>query len=222
MKKVAVLTQLIKRQGGLTLLEVMVAVSILAVISVMSYQALSVVSDSSERSQEKLNELKRLDRAWILLENDLRNALAYDKISVNGTGESIPAMQVGQSSNEYWLIFLRGGHENPLAQTRTELMRVGYRLLDEVIWRYSWSDPYIVDEELAQKQKLIEDVEDVEVRLLTPDATSYRQGPWTDAWPPSQGPGQNNPTRLPLAIEIKLTIKSTGEITRLISLAPGQ
>lgn len=199
-------------QQGLTLLEVMVAVSILAVIAVLSYQALDVATDSSEISQERLAELKLLDRTWILMENDLRNALAYDKKPA--FGDNIPAMQVG--GQEYWLIFLRGGHANPLNLVRSELMRVAYRIDDEVLWRYSWTDPHSIDEDSAQKQKLMEGVEEVAVRVLSPDATSFSGGPWTDTWPAE---GVTN--QLPKAIEITLTFTKAGELMRLMALAPG-
>ena len=202
----------LRKQLGLTLLEVMVAVSILAVIAVLSYQALDVATDSSEISQEKLAELRRLDRIWILMENDLRNALAYDKKPTYG--DDLPAMQVG--GQEYWLMFLRGGHHNPLNLPRSELLRVAYNIDDEVLWRYSWIDPHTMDEDFAQKQKMIDGVEGVETRVLTPDAKSFSAGPWSDTWPPN---GVKN--QLPRAIEIKLTLKQAGELTRLMSLAPG-
>ena len=202
----------LRKQLGLTLLEVMVAVSILAVIAVLSYQALDVATDSSEISQEKLAELRRLDRIWILMENDLRNALAYDKKPTYG--DDLPAMQVG--GQEYWLMFLRGGHDNPLNLPRSELLRVAYKIDDEVLWRYSWIDPHTMDEDFAQKQKMIDGVEGVETRVLTPDAKSFSAGPWSDTWPPN---GVKN--QLPRAIEIKLTLKQGGELTRLMSLAPG-
>jgi general secretion pathway protein J len=146
------------------------------------------------------------------MENDLRNALAYDKKPA--FGDNIPAMQVG--GQEYWLIFLRGGHANPLNLVRSELMRVAYRIDDEVLWRYSWTDPHSIDEDSAQKQKLMEGVEEVAVRVLSPDATSFSGGPWTDTWPAE---GVTN--QLPKAIEITLTFTKAGELMRLMALAPG-
>ena len=208
-----------KAQTGLTLLEVIVAVSIMAVIAVVSFQALSVVSDSSEISQEKLKRLKRIDRMWIILENDVRNILAVSKQSSAGVvAEAIPPLQVGGTNQDYWLMLLRGGVANPLGALRTEVKRVAYKLDEDIIYRYSWIDAYNLDEENAVPQKLLDGVEEILVRVLTPQARSLEAGPWEDTWPATR---DNTSVTLPMALEVTLTLKDAGDLRRIMTFVEG-
>ena len=201
------------RQRGFSLLEVLIALAIMAIMAVLAFQSLDVAERSSEVNQEKLAEIEQLDRIWVLLENDLRNVLSYDRIS--SYGDLVPAMQV-DDRDLHWLQFFRGGRTNPLYFPRTELGRVGYRLENEALWRDSWIDPANPDPDLAFEQKLLEGVDSVEVRVLLPDARSVEDGPWTDEWPP-----RDVVDVLPIAVEVTIIFEDEREITRLIGLAPG-
>ncbi|TVZ37272.1 general secretion pathway protein J [Alteromonadaceae bacterium 2753L.S.0a.02] len=202
-------------QSGLTLLEVLIATFIMAMIASMAFGTLSVADRSREVSEDRMKDIQRIDRAWLMLENDLRNALSY----AGGTayGDLVPSMQVAYG-DEFSLVFLRGGRANPLGFPRTELARVGYKLdQDQVLWRYTWVDPYNPDEDFARKQKVIEKVEDLKIQALPKQqAKGYKEGPWVDEWP--QGP----PDVFPLALEITIVLEDRGEIKRLFSLSPGK
>ncbi len=201
------------RQTGFSLLEVLIALAIMAIMAVLAFQSLDVADRSSEANEEKLREIERLDRVWVLLENDLRNALGY--VNFNSYGDIVPALQA--DANEiHWLQVFRGGRSNPLYFPRTELTRVGYRIEEEALWRDSWWDPANPDPELAFQQKLLEGVEAVELRMLPVNAQSVQDGPWADEWPPQQTPDQ-----LPLAIEITLILENERELTRLFTLLQG-
>jgi len=208
-----------KKQSGLTLLEVLVAVGILAVISTVSFQVISVVTLSSEASQESLKRLKRLDRTWIVIENDVRNILPIERTPP--FGETIPSFTAGDGNEDYWMTLLRGGVANPLGLPRSEIQRVAYKLEDNVLSRYSWVDSYNLEEEDAFPQKLLDGVESIEMRVLLSNARSISAGPWDDSWPSSNTGSQATPVatnQLPLAIEITMTLDNEEELRRFLPL----
>lgn len=201
------------RQRGFSLLEVMIALAIMAIMAVLAFQSLDIAHRSSDANKEKLTQIERLDRVWVMLENDLRNALGY--VNLNTYGEMVPALQA-DAGELYWLQVFRGGRSNPLYFPRTELVRVGYRFEENMLWRDSWWDPSNPDPDLAFQQKLLEGVDTIEVRMLPVTAQSVQDGPWADRWPP-----QETAETLPLAIEITLILEDERELTRLFSLVQG-
>jgi len=202
------------RQSGLTLLEVLIAASIMATIAVLAFGALSVTERSREVSEDRLRSIQQLDRVWLMLESDLRNALGYKALT--NRGDIIPAMKITYSE-DYWLNLQRGGKANPLGFFRTELVRVAYRIENEVLWRDTWYDTGNIDPEQARKQKLLEGIERVEVKVLPDTAKSVDDGIWIEQWPP-----ENKVETLPLALRITFEIEGRGELDRLFILQPGK
>ncbi|MFL0803582.1 MAG: type II secretion system minor pseudopilin GspJ [Agarilytica sp.] len=208
------------KQNGLTLIEVLIAVIIMALIGTISYQSLDTTIRSKEVVEEHLKELSKVDRAWLLIEGDLKNIL-NNSVSQSfgpGGGEDLPSLFLDNSDEEYWLVVLRGGHANPLNFIRSELIRVGYRVQDSVLWRDVWYNVASVDVDQARNQKVLDNVETVEVKILSPTATSFDGGPWVDKWPP-QGA---RPEEMPFAVEVILRLKDDEEISRLFSLVNGK
>ncbi|MFT5082170.1 MAG: general secretion pathway protein J [Lentisphaeria bacterium] len=205
-------------QRGLTLVEVLVAIVIMAIIASISYQSLSVTVDSKDVVEKKLKEISRIDRMWLLMEADLRHVLNYKfKQSYgSGSGSELPALTIDNGGG-YFLVLLRGGHANPLNFNRSELIRVGYRVENKTLWRDVWYDLSSNDEDNARQQKIIEDVEILEFRALSTQATSVSAGPWLDQWPQAAQAGA-----LPLAVEVNLELEGHEPIKRLFSLVLGE
>lgn len=203
---------------GFTLIEMLVAMAILAWIMVVSSVVVDTAGRSGEISERRSQQLKDIDRLWILLETDLRNSAARNYVP--NFDPPIPAMLVSQTE-EYVLSFIRTGQANPLLLPRSEVLRVAYRVEDEVLWRDSWIDPFNVDQELARPQKLLTGVERFDVLALpsrSAGGRSVSDGPWLDQWPD----GSQASSTLPLALELKITLKKRGELRRFISLVPGE
>ncbi len=201
------------KSAGFTLLEVMVALAIMAIIAVLSGQAFQTASSGAAATREAMDRFARIDRTFVLLENDFRNALPM--LVRSESGNPLPPLYIAVS-DDYWLTILRGGFDNTLFQPRTELVRIGYRYVNEAIWRDTWYNPADNDENEARKQKLLTGVRTMEVRVLPRNATSIAAGPWLDSWP-----GNPHSTDLPIAIEITLELDDLGEVTRLFTLLPG-
>jgi general secretion pathway protein J len=205
----------LRLQAAFTLMEVLVAITIMAIIATLAGQALHTASVSGETTDAAVKRLAAVDRALVLMEADLRNALP--RAIKPPSDEAIPALTVG-SSGDYWMTVLRGGVANPLHLTRSELVRVGYRLQDGVLWRDTWIDIASTDERDALKQKLLPELKDVVVRVLSESASSIAAGPWVTDWP-ATGVGSE---KLPRAIEVTLQLEDMGEIRRLFPLLPGE
>lgn len=202
--------------AGFTLMEVMVALFIMALIAMLASQAFNTASSGAAATREAMERLAAIDRTLFVIETDLRNALP--KVYRQRLGEVLPALYVAQS-DDYWLVVIRGGVDNPLHQRRTEEARVGYRYVEETIWRDTWYNPIENEEDQAYKQKLLTGVDDIQVRVLPyGPGVSIAGGPWYDMWPATGRP----PEQLPIAIELTLTLDDMGEVKRLFSLLPGQ
>lgn len=208
-----------RAQLGMTLIEVMVATAILATIATISYQTLNITIESKEVVEAKLKELSRVDRAWLLLEADFKNALGYAKRQAlgPGSGELLPPLVV-ERNGDYALVLLRGGHANPLNLPRSELIRVGYRVEDETLFRDVWYDLGSIDQDESRKQKIIDGVERVELSVLSDRATSYSAGPWLDNWTLEEQVS----SPMPLAVKVTMKLEGYEEITRVFALLKGE
>ncbi|WP_370980677.1 type II secretion system minor pseudopilin GspJ [Agaribacterium sp. ZY112] len=201
------------KQRGMTLIELLIAATMLASILVVVERSITAANRTAEISAKRVQNMRDMDRAWLLLETDLRNAIG--KAHQGSFSGLMPAMRI-DPSEERLLMFLRGGQRNPLFLPRTELLRVAYRVEDGTLWRDSWVNPYSEDEEQARPQQLLEGVEEFEVLALprAPQGRSVAGGPWLDSWPE----GDSAAASLPLALEITLRLEGERELKRLISL----
>lgn len=191
----------------------MLALVIMAMIALLSAQAFNTASTGSAATREAMDRIAQIDRTFVLIETDLRNAIPKQ---VNDSfNQPIPPMYLSDS-DDYWMTIMRGGLENPLFLPRSEEVRVGYRYMEETIWRDTWYNPRNTEQDDARQQKILSGVTTMSVRILPGNATSIAAGPWLQQWPPNQ-----SDQSLPLAIEVTLELEDMGEVIRLFSILPG-
>lgn len=202
-------------QKGFTLIEVMIAIVIMAMIAVMTSQSFTAAIISSEATQEAISRMAAVDRVWVLLEGDLRNAIpALPKVAREAP---IPPIYL-DPSEDYRLSILRGGYANPLKLPRTEMVRVGYRFEDQVLWRDTWVNIADNDERNARPQRILDGIDDIIIKALpNNNRSSVASGPWQERWPATG----IAPNELPAAIEVTLILPDFGEIKRIYSILPG-
>jgi general secretion pathway protein J len=201
-----------RQSRGFTLIEVLVASVVLSFIVIVAHQAIYTARESGDLAARHSRELRNLDRVWVLLEADFRNILAEaQQASFN---QALPALRI-DDGEEHVLMLLRAGHANPLLLPRSEVIRVGYRLEDEQLWRDTWIDAANPEDDYARPQLLLDDVEELSFRVLprAPRGRSISEGPWFERWPE-----QANLNELPLMIEVSLTTKRRQTITRSLTL----
>lgn len=201
-----------KPLAGFTLIEVLLAMGITTFVALLAYSGLSASITAAESQQLQAQQIVDIQLPLTVLERDIRNAVArpirdeYD--------DRVEAL-VGGAFNDYLLVLTRRGWDNPRELSRGELQRVRYQLLDDVLWRESWSVLDRVSEEAGrQRTRLLQGVRAIEITFLDSASSGASRSPlggeWLDEW--------DIPQRLPAAIKIQFEVEGFGEVARVISI----
>lgn len=190
------------RQHGLTLIELMVALTIFAILGVLSYRALAEISTSRARLEENFMRWRAIGRTMQRIDTDLLQAVSPAEQRGQPSTEpqpTTPAMILGRAASG-------GGPEFQflrLDDTRG-VRRVGFRLVDGSLEWLRWSSRDAVGQPTVEP--LLDKVRDVRWRFLQKNIR-------LDAWPP--GDRRN---ALPDAVIVEIDLPDTGTITRMVSL----
>ncbi|NWD66283.1 type II secretion system minor pseudopilin GspJ [Pseudomonas gingeri] len=182
------------RQGGFTLVELVIALAIFSLIGLASYRLYEGVLLTQARVSAHEQGLRRLQRAMALLERDVMQA-------------TIPKEGVAVTLNAGQLNLRRGNARNPLDEPRSERQEVAYRLEDGALWRYQRH----LDLPETHKQLVLKDVRALQWRLYV-DKVGWRSD------------GASTPGRTsvhPRALEITLSVDRFEQIRRVILLPEG-
>jgi len=193
-----------KNVGGFTLLELLIAVSVFAVISALASGGFNSVLNTASRSEEHMQRLAELQKAMVIIAKDVEQAV--ERPIRDGFGDSLVPFIGSQPTN--LLEFSRTGRRNPTQAPRSHIQRVGYRHEENVLYRLTWAVLDRAQDSEAIEFKLLEGVNEIEIRYLD----SNRE--WQDQWPPLQ-PGQNSDNALPRGVEITLDIEGLGSVPRI-------
>lgn len=178
------------RQSGMTLIEILVAMSVLAVLSVLGYKAFSALLISRERLMETSSQWVELARLFRRVEYDL------DRLPVSGTGAS---------QNAFLRLDAAAGVQR---LTLSVYSAASERERDRIVYQpgtdgLSWSSARAE----ARVYPLLGPDYRVRWRILLDD------GRWVSAWPDREGD-----TGVPRALELQVAQQGIGAVTRLWSL----
>jgi general secretion pathway protein J len=192
-----------RQNGGFTLIEILVAMSLLALMSMMSYQAIDAVLNINQRSQQGLAQEARLQRAWQIIGRDIIHL--RPRTFVDGLG-AIESAYITDPS-EFGVRFSRGG--GPMVRSNPSgLRRIEYRInQDAQLIRQSWAiteSPRLSD---GSSMVLVDNVEEVRFEHLT-NSFSYSEN-----WPPINE--QHSPTSLPRMIRVFILLDGERETSKL-------
>lgn len=205
-------------QRGLTLIELMVALSLFAVLGVLSYRALSEVANSHTRLEASFERWRAINRSIQRIDTDLLQAVSTtgrnpgqpgaDGATPGGLpgGNPIPTVRSTTAAPMLLTRAASGGPEFQflrLDDTRG-VRRVGYRLVDGRLEWLRWSGRDALGEPTVEP--LLDNVRGVRWRFLLNNNR-------LDAWPP----GDTRVT-LPDAVILELDLEGTGVLTRVIAL----
>ncbi len=194
------------RQRGMTLLELVVAVAILALFSVMAYGALDRVLLHGERITAEQAFWRTLTVAFVRMEEDFAHARPRTVRDLDGQplpafrGQPTDTRTLGDPSVE----FTRGGVLVVDASPRADLQRVAYRLRDEVLSRLTWSGVDRAPEAQVTETVLLRGVESFGVRFYDSSGNLH------EAWPV-----EGIKDLLPRGTEVNVRLKERGEFVRL-------
>ncbi len=196
------------RQGGFTLLEVLIAISIFALVGLASFQVLDQVLKSDESSAEKTRNLKNMQQAFFVMERDFMQ-LAKRQVRFPDGERQEPVLVSGNQlldSGSGAVIFTRLGWINPGAMLpRSELQLAGYRVQEQKLERlyYLYPDPDLGAE--PQSVALLEGVEELAFRFHDGEH-------WVNSW---------DKPLLPRLVAVRLTLAGYGEIERRFMVPEG-
>ncbi|MCF7355353.1 type II secretion system minor pseudopilin GspJ [Vibrio sp. CK2-1] len=197
---------------GFTLIEVMVAIMVFASLSIAAYQVVNQVQRSNQLSAEKTGRLQEMQRAMIIMDSDFRQMVARSfKGRANANGNRL--LYVDQyllDSQSQGILFTRLGWQNPQqAFPRGEVVKVGYRVVDNQLERVWWRYPDTPEGQEPLHKSLLADVEELSFRFYDSENNS-----WQETWQVED--------KLPQAVEVTLQLKDYAKIRRVYLTAQGQ
>ncbi len=189
---------------GFTLFEVLVAVSIFAVIGAMTMGSLIQVGRTGEQVNAANMKLSEIQFALGYLGKDITQIVNRKIRDQYGDEQH----QLVIAENQF--TFTRQGWNNLLQQNRSNLQRVEYILVDEVLQRRYWPQLDQSYTEVRMDQNLLQGVEDFSVKLITEGNKEK-----IESWPLDAT--IDKPAR-PIAIELTLNIKDFGQVQRVFEI----
>ena len=189
----------IRKTGGFTLIELLVAMAIFSLMTVVAYAGISAVMQNDQSALAHETDLKRLQRAMVFIEKDLRQLV--NRTRNDGYSELQQAVRAEGGGSDL-IEFTRTGNSNPTELSRSSLQRVRYVIEDEKLQRMSWN---LVDHSDAEPVRMIlmPGVSEGEVSFFS------AEGETLEAWIKSE---------LPMGVEFKLTTERWGEIRRVFPI----
>jgi len=194
-------------RSGFTLVELLVAMAIFGLVAVMAFGGLNTVMNTREAVKVQSEELKRLQLAYRLIEQDFEQAL--DRPVRDPLGDERGAL-LAQGASAQLLELTRDGWTNPTGQPRTSLQRIQYGLFDAQLLRRYWIVLDQAQDSEPVERALLDGVERVEIRFRD------GEGQWHDQWPPVNVEGAPG---LPSAAEMTLELQQWGELRWLFRMA---
>lgn len=192
---------------GLTLIELLIAIAILAVLAVLASTLLGSSLENQKHLRSSSANLEELGLSLTLVRRDLEQTLDRKGRDLYGERQSV-AIQSFAEGEQFLLEFTRDGRRQLPGETLVStLERVRYALEDGELIRYSAAVPDPINAVCAS------DVVDVSFGFFTGEK-------WERQWPPEQSAGLDDGASLPQAVSLRLETKRWG-VVELIALLPG-
>lgn len=197
------------QRRGFTLLEVLIAVAIVAVIALLGYRALAALSEAETRLAAEATRWRTLDLFFARLEGDMRQAVPRPARS--GAVREAPwvgfVTDSGADGGNSALTFSRAGPEFNI-EPGSAGQRLGYRLRNGAVEVLYWPSYDRPRDAQATSYALLADVARFQLTYLA------RNNAWIDSWPIA------GDTDLPRAVRVQLTLSSGETIERWLALRP--
>lgn len=196
------------KQRGFTLLEVMVALGILAFVVLATHQILDSTTKAKAASDEKIAELNGLQTAFRLMDQDFSQMTKREVRNEAGDVQDkyVLAGRYILDSQYDGIAFVRDGWVNPInLLPRSELQAVGYRIMDDNLERVYRVYVDQLDNMEPRVQVILKGIEDLKFEFLDD------KNEWQEQW---------DIKALPKAVSVTLQQVDAEPIKRLF-LVPG-
>ncbi|WP_444996880.1 type II secretion system minor pseudopilin GspJ [Aliikangiella sp. IMCC44359] len=200
----------VDKQKGFTLIEIMVAMAILALVGVGALSLLNTATTKTNAMKVSGDRLNNVMRAFLFISNDMQQ-LTLRQVR-DEYGDKIPSMKSDLQASTPYIRLTRLGRRNPALLPRSNLEHLIYTVEDKVLNRTSYAYTDGMAENQGVKRPILEDVEDMKISF-------YDGEQWYDYWPLSDDPEQEESKLLPIAVKMKLELTDYGVIERLYSVS---
>lgn len=188
---------------GFTLLELLIAVAILAIMFGMAYRGLDALLEARERVTIQSQKWRAVELFFARLDQDLHAIVARPIRDVSGLRVNPLIMDNALSNaNSAQLEFTRMS----LGSEHSNTQRVGYRLKNQKLELLIWPVLDRAPRTEPQVTEIMAEIGAFELRAL--DAN----GAWQTEWRPSDS------TLLPRAIEVQLQLPTRERVQRIFAL----
>jgi general secretion pathway protein J len=192
-----------KTYRGFTLVEVLVALAILAITAALAYRGTAALVDGEVRLTAEATRWRTLDTVFTRLEADLRQAQPRP-VRV-GAGHEPAWLAATEAHGSSAIVFSRAGPEFD-ADPGTAGQRVGYRVREGALEVVYWPGLDRAPETRETAWTLMRGVARLRIDHLGTD------GGWRDTWPHS------GEAALPRAVRIVLALDSGEVVERWVAL----
>jgi len=221
-------------RNGFTLIELLVALFITALLFAMGYGSLTQALNSRKEVEEQGARLSAVQQTVRVLEQDIelmqprpaRDALGngYQQPLVAGQNANTDtssdaasdASSDSSSTSLPLLTLTRGSWANPAGLPRSELERVMYLVRDGKLIRQNLPVMDTTAASTVVERELLDQVVSVSFRYMDESMT------WSTQWPTPSMQITAGPSALrarPVAVEVTITLKDLGVLTRIIEVA---
>jgi general secretion pathway protein J len=191
-----------RRTGGFTLVEMLVALAILAVLATFAWRATASLVDGESQLATESRRWQGLDAMFARIEGDAGAAVPRS-VRVPGGREPAWTGSVGPDGRSSFAFTRAGGDA---MAPGAEGVRIGYRQTGDVAEILYWPRLDRGDGVEPAIYALAGGIARFQVRYADDD------GAWTDQWPPDRSEG------LPRAIAIAVTLVDGARVERLMVL----
>lgn len=182
--------------AGLTLIELMVALAVVAVLGVISYRAVAAAVESRQRLAADYRRWADVTRFVEMFETDMLQIVP--RPSPTGSGVSIVLTPVAADGGVV-LDFIK------LDGARASARRVGYRLQGTKLLLLRW--PGTDAASVPREDVVLDGVKSLRFAMLA-------NGQWSVAWPLAPAAA----AQMPAAIEMNLELADAGKLRRVVAL----
>ena len=197
-------------QAGFTLVEIMVAMAIMALIGVGALSVLNTATNASDNIRNDGNRLNNVQRAFMFISNDMQQ-LTLRQVR-DEYGEKLASMKSDQQASTPFIRFTRLGRRNPARLPRSNLEHLIYTVEDKILYRTSYTYADGMSADAGLKRPILKSVDDMKMTFFDGET-------WHEYWPLAELGFDEIAVSLPVAVKMKLILSDYGEIERIYAIS---
>lgn len=203
-------TSITRAEAGLTLIELIVAVAVLAVLTIMSYRGLDSMTRASDRTLAESERWRNISMFFQRLSSDIGQATLRpvrggdDQLLPEMVGQALNAENGGAATDDKVNAQLEFTRKSP---SGNDEVRLGYRLRDNRVELLIWRVLDRAPSSTADIHPLLEGVKLLRFSHLD------KAGAWHDSWPVA-----DRTQLLPRAVAVELTLTDGMVLHRVFAL----